>query len=206
LGSGKVLKLAIIKHGKVNFKKEILEICKDRRTLNDREVYWICELSATTVGYNIADGDTGGKTRTTLSIYQYNKDGSFVKDWESASEVNRCLGYDVSGITKACKGNSLTYKGYVWSYEYVTKLPKHVDNRAIGVVQYDKGGNFIKLWSSVLEVKNYYGIGDRHIHLVLDDPSKTAKGFVWLRKSGKVEKKIIRPKSGYFGNKNGLKK
>ena len=53
LGSGKILKLAINKNGRENFKKEILEVCQTRKILNDREKYWIKSLSATTLGYNI---------------------------------------------------------------------------------------------------------------------------------------------------------
>jgi hypothetical protein len=62
LGSGKYLHRAIKKYGIENFKKEILEACIDIKTLNEREKYWIKETNAQKIGYNIADGGTGGKT------------------------------------------------------------------------------------------------------------------------------------------------
>lgn len=62
LGSGKILKQAISKYGKANFKKEILEECEDYTIWLEREKYWIKELSATTYGYNIAAGGLGGDT------------------------------------------------------------------------------------------------------------------------------------------------
>jgi len=65
LGSGKVLKYAISKHGVENFTKEILEICNSKGELDEREIYWINKLSATTIGYNIALG--GGDTYTNMS-------------------------------------------------------------------------------------------------------------------------------------------
>lgn len=62
LGSGKILKSAIKKYGEENFKKEILEICKTREELNEREKYWIKKLKSIEEGYNIAEGGAGGDT------------------------------------------------------------------------------------------------------------------------------------------------
>jgi group I intron endonuclease len=64
LGSGYILKRAIKKHGKENFKKEILEVCSSTEELEEREKYWIRVLNATDpdIGYNIAEGGTGGNT------------------------------------------------------------------------------------------------------------------------------------------------
>ena len=62
LGSGKMLKKAIKKYGKENFKKEIIESCDDEQKLSNREIYWIDKLNATdnNIGYNIAIGGSGG--------------------------------------------------------------------------------------------------------------------------------------------------
>lgn len=64
LGSGKVLKQAIQKYGKENFKKEILEYCTDLEHLDEREIYWIDKYNALEVGYNLTEGGTGGDTWT----------------------------------------------------------------------------------------------------------------------------------------------
>ena len=44
LGSGKILKDAIKKYGRDNFTVEILENCKTKELLNDREKYWIKKI------------------------------------------------------------------------------------------------------------------------------------------------------------------
>ena len=57
LGSGTILKQAIKKYGRKNFKKETLEVC-DGSNWVEREIYWISKLDARNkdVGYNIAKG------------------------------------------------------------------------------------------------------------------------------------------------------
>lgn len=71
LGSGLILKYAIEKYGRENFKKEILEKCDSNDLLCEREIYWIKELNATdkNVGYNIALGGAGGDTYTNNPNY-----------------------------------------------------------------------------------------------------------------------------------------
>jgi len=61
LGSGKIIKRAIKKHGKDNFTKEIIESCVSKEGLDERERYWIGKLNSTnkTIGYNITDGGEG---------------------------------------------------------------------------------------------------------------------------------------------------
>lgn len=65
LGSGKKLKHAIKKYGKENFSKEILEEnFITEKEWNEAEKKWIKKLNSRDrkIGYNIAEGGTGGKT------------------------------------------------------------------------------------------------------------------------------------------------
>jgi group I intron endonuclease len=62
LGSGKLLKQAIKKYGKENFKKEVLEHCTNLCDLDKQEIYWIFKTNAIDNGYNLAKGGSGGDT------------------------------------------------------------------------------------------------------------------------------------------------
>lgn len=61
-GSGLLIKRAIAKYGKENFKREILEHCNTKDELNAREVFWIKQLKAKENGYNICSGGQGQNT------------------------------------------------------------------------------------------------------------------------------------------------
>ena len=58
LGSGSLFKKALLKYGKMNFKKEILEICNNYEELNQAEQKWINFYNAVNDDnfYNIATG------------------------------------------------------------------------------------------------------------------------------------------------------
>ena len=107
LGSGYKLKLAIIKNGRENFVKEILEICNDRQHLQEREIFWISKLNATNdkIGYNIANGGNGGNTYCNLSDERLNG----IKSKISKSMKNRVFSDEhkkrLSEAAKRRKGN-----------------------------------------------------------------------------------------------------
>jgi hypothetical protein len=63
-GSGKLISRALIKYGKENFKKEIIEECEDYRILSEREIFWINFFGSRDLkkGYNISKGGDGGDT------------------------------------------------------------------------------------------------------------------------------------------------
>ena len=50
-------------------------------------------------------------------VYQYTRDGDFIKEWSSASEVSRILSINTDCISACCRGTKKTYKDYEWSYE-----------------------------------------------------------------------------------------
>lgn len=61
-GSGKLIKEALIKYGKDNFKCEIIEWCTSVEQLDEREIYWIAYYNAVYDDnyYNLHDGGGSG--------------------------------------------------------------------------------------------------------------------------------------------------
>ena len=63
MGSGKIIRQALKKYGRENFKKEVLEKCTNKESLALREKYWIQLYKSKNFElYNIAEGGEGGRT------------------------------------------------------------------------------------------------------------------------------------------------
>ena len=50
-------------------------------------------------------------------VLQYTKSGEFVKEWKSAKDVQRNLGYFHNNISYCCNGKLKSAYGYVWKYK-----------------------------------------------------------------------------------------
>ncbi len=50
-------------------------------------------------------------------VYQYTKDDEFIKEWCSLHEIQRELGFNITGLSACCLEHKKSYKGYKWSYK-----------------------------------------------------------------------------------------
>jgi len=108
LGSGSILGKSIKKYNRENFKREILECCTSF-DVNEKEIYWIKELSATDrkIGYNITLGGDGVKGMIGQLNHFYGKHHSEeTKKIISASSVKIHTGRKRSKTTKEKIANS----------------------------------------------------------------------------------------------------
>lgn len=137
LGSGIHLKRAINKYGSENFSKEIIEDCKSKELLDEREKYWIEYYNAVKSNefYNIASGGDGGDTRAGYSEEQFKQSEKFRKERlrESlprgeASGVSKLTEIQVLEIIERLKNNDFTTdiaKDYLVSTETVSSIRNH---------------------------------------------------------------------------------
>lgn len=51
-----------------------------------------------------------------IQVFQYTKDGEFVKAWPSSNVVEQELGIFRGNVSRCCKGQRKTAGGYRWSY------------------------------------------------------------------------------------------
>lgn len=52
-------------------------------------------------------------------IIQYDLLGNFIKKWESATEVQNCLGYKAQNVGACCLGKYKKSNGFIWQFEEV---------------------------------------------------------------------------------------
>lgn len=50
-------------------------------------------------------------------VYQYTLDGVFVREWPSAKEIERQLGFANQSINKCCNGKLKQAYGYIWRFK-----------------------------------------------------------------------------------------
>lgn len=144
-------------------------------------------------------GKRGKLHHASVVILQFNKDGTLIKEWESAGEAHRELGLDKSGILRCCNKQVLTCGNFIWikkadyNENYVFpnfKELKHQTNKgknhttSKSVVQMTKDGEFIKIWDCMSDAEREINISVSRISLCCKHPEKhkTAGGYKWMYK------------------------
>ena len=186
------LKRAFVKYGVENFSIESVEECENE-LLNEKEKFYIEEYkSKVPSGYNLREG--GETEYTPLSechskpVYQYSLNGQFIKEYSSCDKASRELNFDASSISKVCRGEVQTCKGFIFKYtkeEKVTIKPRKKYKRnhrmwhAKYVYQYTQDGEFIKEYSSCEEAATEVGSDRSSVSKACRGIYKTHRGFVW---------------------------
>lgn len=123
-----------------------------------KEKYYI-ELYKSHYLYNIVmDPTTQLPEIPKIAVYQYDKDGNFIREWESAEEVHRMLGVQL----RTALLTHIKAAGYFWRKEKVDKLDlSYLKNRGSGIKSkqevslYNLLGKKILTFSSITELSNY---------------------------------------------------
>lgn len=156
LGSGRILKSAIKKLGRENFKKEILEICADYNSMNNAEKKWIAYYNAVKDNnfYNIA---SGGFNSNPLAGMNENAKKVRAKKLSEASKGKKNHFYG-----KHYYGEQSPRYGTTHSKESKQKMReakqggKAPTARAVAI--YDLDGNYIRTFETQREFKIFLGM------------------------------------------------
>lgn len=208
LGSGLLIKRAIKFYGRDYFKKYILEEVEDKKTLVEKEVYWIKYFRCTNrnIGYNITSGGEGGDTLTNhpdlFKIRQKIKDrlkgrvfseNHLEKLRENHPRLklrDKNMDYEkwLANIRQAHslrKGKTLEeIVGSSKAKKIKTILREKRKERNLDccqpVEQYNKLGEFIGRYESQQQASKITGIRQGDISNCIQGRQKTAKGFTWI--------------------------
>lgn len=101
------------------------------------------------------------KNKGEKKVLQYDKDGHFIKEWNSIVKISEELGIKYTTIQSAVSHNHFC-SNYFWRYyseNYPLKievtLPFWYNNQ---IYQYDLEGNFIREWDKVIMIESELGI------------------------------------------------
>lgn len=175
---------AFNKYGIDSFHPELIEDC-DNALLNKREQYWIrfYHTSVKENGYNITDGGNTVSDKIKKPVYQYDKDGNFLRKFDSTNEAQWEIGKRYgSEVNRAAHGKIKTAYGFLWSFEKKDSLTPPKDTYKKTVYQYDKNMNFIMQYDSVNQAAKMLGKAPANISACALGKRKTAYGFIWTYK------------------------
>ncbi len=189
LGSGTYIKQAIQKYGKENFTKTILEYCNDKTHLAKREEYWLNKFNAE------SNPEFYNKTNKAFGNSGQNEEGKLKisiarKGWQPTEEIKRKMSENRKGhsmytdkwrqnISNATKGKPKSEK----FKEYLSESRKGNTNRRKQVIQYDKNGNFLQEFPSVLIAAQSLGKNQgAAIAEVCSGKRKSIYGYIWKYK------------------------
>lgn len=123
-------------------------------------------------------------------VIRYDLEGAYIDEWESASEAARQLGYNVSSICKACKGNNLTYKNFIWQYKesddienivLLVKTKNKVGNNSKPVQCFNLNHEFIKEYPSASAAGRDFNVAHSGISYAARNGTM-AYGYYWQYK------------------------
>lgn len=171
---------AIEKYGWDNFEHELLFNNLTEQSAKDKEIELIRTYNTQRNGYNISSGGDDIYDNS-IPLSQYDLDGNFIKEWESASQIERELGYSKSSILRCVNGESKQSYGHIWI--------KKGDDLIIGnhlykeymneIDMYEKEGTFIKTFISPPIASQETGISLSHIRECYNGNLLSAGGYVW---------------------------
>lgn len=131
------------------------------------------------------------KRKNCKTVYQYDLDGNFIKEWESLVQIEKELGYSKNNLSHCCLEKTSSAYGYIWKYEKRNDVIYENKNlqKQRKIYQFSKKMIFIKEWDSLESIENTLGYCRSAIATCCRCESKTAYGYIW-RYEENLNKKI----------------
>lgn len=129
-------------------------------------------------------------------IHQYKEDGTFLKQWGSAKEIENSLGIKATSIIEVCTHRNKkrhTAGGFIWCYynkkPQYNKIIPYIGERE--VIKYDKFGKLLTIFNSLKEAADSVGGKWQGIQSCCNKKINQAYGFIWRFKGGSLTKEDI---------------
>ena len=166
----------------------VLQLWGDGLTIN--KIVEKTSLNVETVrGYLNKNGITKEQIRERANYYiglsksrpvlQYDLDGNFIKEWNTAIEAANTLNLNSKYITSTCRGHQKTYSGMKWKYKDDSNPLFKISNGSQPVSQFSLNGDFIKSYHSIGEAAKETNIDRASISKACAGILQTAGKFKW---------------------------
>lgn len=198
-GSGNFCKAYFKKYGKkegITYIKEILEINPSEEINNEREELLIGDKYKTDpLCMNlVAGGEIGPINDYSRAVIQYDYYGNFIKEYPSQLEAAAAVNLKTSSsISNCCITKQGSAGGFVWRFkEDPAPTIKDINAHSIPILQYNKSGDIITTFSSIIEASNMTGICTDSISGCCSHKRKSGGGYIWRKFNDPLDKSEIK--------------
>lgn len=132
-------------------------------------------------------------TYNSRTILQLSLNGEIIKEWPSAAEIERQLGYKSSNVSNCCNNKIYSVHNFIF-VKKETYTPTYIEDRKQlfklaykEVLQYDFLGNFIKEHNSSKEAATEFNCSVSSIQKAASGSLPQAKSYIWIYKKDYTE-------------------
>ena len=120
------------------------------------------------------------KRRLKVAVHQYEKNGTFIQEFETITAAAKSLNVDSATIHSCLSGKTNTSCGYVWRYKDHPYHGEHKDSqRGIPVAQIDQSGKILATFITIRAAGKATGISHNSIQKNVSGVSHSSGGFTW---------------------------
>lgn len=133
-----------------------------KRNTTNKEFGYNTRASYSSIGStNPMYGKSGKESPVSIPVYQYDKDGLFIAEYDSALAASIKLKI-YNHINECCRNERKSCGGYFWSYEkcdkYVPQKNNYSSKNTSPVIQFDDNMNIVNRFDSMIDAKIQLGI------------------------------------------------
>lgn len=179
---GQVVYNPILKYGWKNIDHTVYQVdTKEEMEYLEKYLIRYYQSNNRKYGYNISSGGESGNgvpSKHRKAIDQYDRQGNFIRTWESLMAIEKELNYNISHIIACTKGKRSTSHNCYWVYsgqtpEFKTKWTHRK------VLQYSLTGEFIAEFKDAAEAGRSIGKRNATIVKCCNKEYKTAYNYIW---------------------------
>jgi hypothetical protein len=178
---------SLLKHGFSNHLFELLFIsdCCSDLELSTKECFYMTKFNSLhPKGLNCLNDLQNTTKKNRNFIYCYNKEGKFIKKFESVKHASVELNIPNYSISKVKNKTEKHTHGYRFSEYFLPKISKIkpvVKKGCKQVYKYSPEGNFLEVYYSIAQAhKSVGGNGNSYTNLILSiDKNSISYGFIW---------------------------
>ena len=131
--------------------------------------------------YNSNYGTSIDRRRKAQSkkVYQYALNGSYMAEFQSATEAAKEVGGSRSGIALACEGKIRYAYNFMWSYRKIKEMKMRDHSRCRKIIRINPKDNTEEIFDSVRDGARSVNGCDKSVRMACKGVYKTSYGYIW---------------------------